>query len=75
LRNVIGEKGGDVSASALGKYKVGFQIAAIIPLMIHYSYFGISLHTIGIFFLWGALLFTIWSGAAYFIRFRRMLET
>ncbi len=75
LRNIIAEKGGDVSASVLGKYKVGFQIAAIIPLMIHYSYFGISLHVIGTFFLWGALLFTIWSGADYFIRFRRMLET
>ena len=31
LRNIIAERGEDVSASNLGKYKTGFQIAAIIP--------------------------------------------
>ncbi len=74
LRNIIAEKGEDVSASWLGKYKTGFQIAAIIPLMFHYPYFGINLHGIGYFFLLGALVFTIWSGADYFIRFRKLLK-
>ncbi|PQP35560.1 CDP-diacylglycerol--glycerol-3-phosphate 3-phosphatidyltransferase [Desulfobacteraceae bacterium SEEP-SAG9] len=74
LRNIIAEKKEDVSASNLGKYKTGFQIAAIIPLLIHYPYFGIDLHAIGTFFLWGALVFTIWSGVDYFIRFRNLLE-
>ncbi|MFO7964685.1 MAG: CDP-diacylglycerol--glycerol-3-phosphate 3-phosphatidyltransferase [Desulfobacterales bacterium] len=74
LRNILVEKGKDISASNLGKYKTGFQIAAIIPLMLHYPYFGIDLHAIGMFFLWGALIFTIWSGADYFIRFRNLLE-
>jgi CDP-diacylglycerol--glycerol-3-phosphate 3-phosphatidyltransferase len=74
LRNVITQRGGDVSASSLGKYKTGFQIAALIPLLIHYPYFGIDMNTIGQFFLWWALLFTIWSGADYFIRFRHLLK-
>jgi CDP-diacylglycerol--glycerol-3-phosphate 3-phosphatidyltransferase len=74
LRNIIAETGGDVSASWLGKYKTGFQIAAIIPTIFHYTYFGIRLHAIGNFFLWGALLFTIWSGADYFIRARHLLK-
>jgi len=74
LRNIIAGKGEDVSATWLGKYKTGFQIAAIIPLMIHYPYFGINLHVIGYFFLIGALIFTIWSGADYFIRFRKLLK-
>ncbi|MGD8367138.1 MAG: CDP-diacylglycerol--glycerol-3-phosphate 3-phosphatidyltransferase [Desulfobacterales bacterium] len=74
LRNIISEKGEDVSASSLGKYKTGFQIAAIIPLLFHYSYFDIDMQTIGIIFLWVALLLTIWSGADYFIRFRRLLS-
>ena len=74
LRNIIAEKGEDVSASNLGKYKTGFQIAAIIPLLFHYPYFGINLHEIGYFFLIGALIFTVWSGADYFIRFRKLLE-
>ena len=75
LRNIIAEKGEDVSASNLGKYKTGFQIAAIIPLLIHYPFFGLNPHAIGVFFLWGALAFTLWSGADYFIKFRNLLKT
>lgn len=70
LRNIIVEKGEDVSSSWLGKYKTGFQIAAIIPLLLHYSYITIDMHAIGTFFLWGALVFTIWSGADYFFKAR-----
>lgn len=74
LRNLMAESREDVSASNLGKYKTGFQIAAIIPLLIHYPYLGIQFHLIGMFFLWGALLLTIWSGADYFLRFRAVLK-
>ncbi|MGD8740600.1 MAG: CDP-diacylglycerol--glycerol-3-phosphate 3-phosphatidyltransferase [Desulfobacterales bacterium] len=74
LRNIIAEKGEDLSASNLGKYKTGFQIAAIIPLMIHYPFWGLKVQIIGTLFLWGALVFTIWSGADYFIRSRGLLQ-
>jgi CDP-diacylglycerol--glycerol-3-phosphate 3-phosphatidyltransferase len=74
LRNIIAEKGEDLSASNLGKYKTGFQIAAIIPLMIHYRFLGLDVQVIGNLFLWGALVFTIWSGADYFIRSRSLLQ-
>ncbi|MFZ5568982.1 MAG: CDP-diacylglycerol--glycerol-3-phosphate 3-phosphatidyltransferase [Thermodesulfobacteriota bacterium] len=74
LRNVIAGRGEDIAASLLGKYKTGFQIAAIIPLLLHYPYFGLRFHLIGIWLLWGALIFTLWSGADYFYRFRRLLE-
>ena len=53
LRNIIAEKGEDVSASSLGKYKTGFQIAAIIPLLIHYPFFGLDAQAIGRFFFVG----------------------
>ncbi len=75
LRNIIAEKGEDVSASNLGKYKTGFQIAAIIPLLIHYPFFGLDPQAIGVFFLWGALAFTLWSGADYFFKFRNLLKS
>ena len=75
LRNIIAEKGEDVSASNLGKYKTGFQIAATIPLMIHYPFFGLDVQAVGAFFLWGALVFTLWSGVDYFIKFRKLLKT
>ncbi|MDJ0987917.1 MAG: CDP-diacylglycerol--glycerol-3-phosphate 3-phosphatidyltransferase [Desulfobacterales bacterium] len=75
LRNIIAEKGEDLSASNLGKFKTGFQIAAIIPLMIHFPFLGLNVQAIGHLFLWGALVFTIWSGADYFIRSRSLLES
>ena len=75
LRNIIAEKGEDVSASNLGKYKTGFQIAAAIPLLIHYPFFGLDPHAIGTFFLWSALVFTLWSGIDYFVKFRNLLKT
>ncbi len=74
LRNVIAEHGEDIAASNLGKYKTGFQIASIIPLLLNYSYFGLNFHAIGMVLLWGALVYTLWSGADYFFRFRRLLE-
>lgn len=73
LRNVMVENNEDVSASNLGKYKTGFQIAAIIPLLIHYPYWGFNFHGVGMFFLWGALVYTIWSGVDYGYRFRHFL--
>jgi CDP-diacylglycerol--glycerol-3-phosphate 3-phosphatidyltransferase len=75
LRNIIAHEGKDVSASGLGKYKTGFQIAAIIPLLIHYQYFTIDFQAIGILFLWVALILTVWSGLDYFIKFRNLLQT
>jgi len=74
LRNLMVEHKEDVSASKLGKYKTGFQIAAAIPLLFHYTYFTIDLHAIGMFFLWGALIFTLWSGIDYFVRYRGLLK-
>ena len=74
LRCVLIENNQDVAASWLGKYKTGFQIAAIIPLTIHYSYLGINFNIIGLFFLYGALVFTVWSGLDYFIKARKFLS-
>jgi CDP-diacylglycerol--glycerol-3-phosphate 3-phosphatidyltransferase len=74
LRSIIADNGRDVSASGLGKYKTGFQIAAIIPLLIHFQYFTIDFHSIGMIFLWAALILTLWSGADYFIRSRGLLK-
>ena len=75
LRSIAIQKGKDVSASSLGKYKTGFQIAAIIPLIIHFPYLTIDFHAIGEIFLWVALLLTVWSGADYFFKFKALLRT
>ncbi len=74
LRNLMAENREDVSASNLGKYKTGFQIAAAIPLLLHYEFLWLDVQVIGTFFLWCALIFTLWSGIDYFIRYRRLLK-
>lgn len=73
LRSVIAGKGVDISASRLGKLKTGFQIAAIIPLMIHYPLFNLDCQAIGMALIWAALGFTVWSGIDYFIKFKRLV--
>jgi len=75
LRNLMAQHQEDVSASNLGKYKTGFQIAAAIPLLLNYTVLGIHMHAIGMFFLWLALIFTLWSGIDYFVRYRGLLQT
>ena len=74
LRSMISDSKEDISASKLGKYKTGFQIAAIIPLAIHYEYFSINFSEIGRVMLWGALLFTIWSGIDYFLKYKKHIR-
>lgn len=73
LRSVIAGKGADISASRLGKLKTGFQIAAIIPLMIHYPVLTLDCQAIGQTLLWAALGFTVWSGVDYFTKFKRLV--
>ncbi len=74
LRNVIAQNKLDISASKLGKYKTGFQIASLIPLLIHFPLFGLDFHAIGMAIMWLALFFTILSGIDYFIKFRKLLN-
>jgi CDP-diacylglycerol--glycerol-3-phosphate 3-phosphatidyltransferase len=73
LRSVIAGKGVDISASRLGKLKTGFQIAAIIPLMVHYPLVALDCQAIGQTLIWIALGFTVWSGVDYFIKFKRLV--
>lgn len=74
LRSMAAHQGKHISSSRLGKYKTGFQIAAIIPLLIHFSYFTIDFHAIGTVFLWTALILTVLSGTDYFIKFKKLLQ-
>jgi len=74
IRAILSEKGIVMGAGELGKYKTGFQIAAIIPLLFHYSYFNIDFHAVGSLFLWIALILTVWSGTRYFLRFQKAIR-
>jgi CDP-diacylglycerol--glycerol-3-phosphate 3-phosphatidyltransferase len=69
LRSVAVGEGQVIQASALGKYKTIFQATALIGLCLHYEYFRVDFHIVGLVFLWGALLLTLWSGWDYFRQF------
>ena len=81
LRVISLRKGNKViEASMAGKYKTGFQIAAIIPLLFHYEYnlgleffnFSVDFHVVGMAFLYAALVLTIWTGVDYLYKFFKM---
>jgi CDP-diacylglycerol--glycerol-3-phosphate 3-phosphatidyltransferase len=74
LRSVAVSEGKVISADELGKKKMVFQIVAILGLLLHYEYFGINFHAVGMFFLWLAVVLTLWSGFNYFRRFWDVLE-
>lgn len=83
LRGIASSEGIVIQASDLGKFKTIFQLVAIIGLLLHYDYhwfFGInhpllivSMHNVGMFFLWIALGLTVWSGLDYLYRFVRVI--
>lgn len=69
LRSIAVESGIVIHASSLGKVKTIVQIVALVPLIAHYTFFGLNFHTVGIVFLWPAFILTMWSGADYFHKF------
>jgi CDP-diacylglycerol--glycerol-3-phosphate 3-phosphatidyltransferase len=74
LRGMASNEGVVIAASKLGKYKTGFQIAALIGLTLHYEYYGFDFHFWGMGLLWIALFYTLWSGYEYMKQFKDMLS-
>jgi CDP-diacylglycerol--glycerol-3-phosphate 3-phosphatidyltransferase len=72
LRSIAVTEGIVIQASRLGKYKTIFQAIAVLGLALHYEYFNVDFHIIGMVFLWIALVLTIWSGWEYFRQFSRI---
>lgn len=53
------------------KTKTLVQMAALTALILHYPYFNIDFHRLGMGLLWVALIITLASGAGYFLTFSR----
>ncbi len=69
LRAMAASSGKVIAASWLGKLKTVSQIVCLVPLMLHYNFYGIDFHAIGSLLLVVSFILTIWSGVDYFIRF------
>ena len=51
-----------------------FQTVAILGLLLHFEHYDVNFHAIGMFFLWLAVIITLWSGVNYFRNFWHVLE-
>ena len=69
LRGIASLEGRVISASNWGKAKTLFQSFALAGLMLHYDYFGINFHLVGMILMWIALVITLGSGFDYFFKF------
>jgi CDP-diacylglycerol--glycerol-3-phosphate 3-phosphatidyltransferase len=69
LRTMAVSSGVVISASILGKAKTVMQIVAVVPLLVHYTYFSINFQSLGTIFLWAAFILTMYSGFDYFYKF------
>jgi CDP-diacylglycerol--glycerol-3-phosphate 3-phosphatidyltransferase len=62
-----------IAAEMGGKLKTGFQIAAVIGLILPWSFAGVPFHTLGTIAVWVALVLALVSGVQYMVIFWRKL--
>ena len=73
LRLILAGGGEVVAANQLGKIKTAAQIVAISSLLLNNIFFESMGIPFGMIMLYIALIFTVWSGADYFYKNRRVL--
>lgn len=73
LRLILAGGGEVVAANQLGKIKTVTQLVAIIFLLLHNIFFETLGIPFGTIMLYISLVFTVWSGADYFYKNRRVL--
>jgi CDP-diacylglycerol--glycerol-3-phosphate 3-phosphatidyltransferase len=71
LRGMASTEGVVIAASPLGKAKTTLQVAGTFSLILHYHFFGLDFHLIGMILIVIALILTAWSGMDYFVKFLR----
>ena len=71
LRTIAIDEGIVMAADRYGKLKTVLQIAAIIPLTIHYRFLGLDMHFWGTIILYLSMFMAIFSCINYFRQFRR----
>ena len=74
MRLVAATKGFSVPSDMAGKSKTALQMTAIFLLLLPGPIWGIDTKFWGALVLWAAVIITIWSGTAYYLRFKRKLK-
>lgn len=71
LRAIAADEGVVIAADVFGKWKTVLQILALIPLTLHYAWFGLNPVPLGQFLLYIAVALTVFSGVNYLHSFHR----
>jgi CDP-diacylglycerol--glycerol-3-phosphate 3-phosphatidyltransferase len=69
LRSIAMSQGIVIPASWWGKYKMTFEITAVILLILNYKFSFINFQFLGTIAVWIAMILSIVSGIDYFIKF------
>jgi CDP-diacylglycerol---glycerol-3-phosphate 3-phosphatidyltransferase len=72
LRGIAAAEGYTIRASDLGKTKMTSQVVAVVLLLMSLRFQG--LHRWAMLWMWGVLVFTLLSAAAYFAKFWRKVD-
>ncbi len=73
LRGLAAAEGVILAPDRWGKTKTLLQILALSALILHYPYYNVDFHRLGMGLLWVALIFTLASGVGYFLAFFKMM--
>ncbi len=65
LRAIASDEGIVLAADKFGKAKTVLQGVALVPLLLHYPFFGMDLQPIGLILLYLSLVVAIFSGVNY----------
>lgn len=71
LRAIAADEGVVIAADTFGKWKTILQMVALVPLILHYPWFGINPVPLGQFLLYIAVALTVFSGVNYLYTFHR----
>lgn len=71
LRAIAADGGVVIAADTFGKWKTILQMAALVPLILHYPWFGFDPVPLGMFLLYIATALTVFSGINYMYTFHR----
>lgn len=73
LRAIASSEGVIVPAEALGKYKMGALITAILLLILNWRLGPLDFYLLGTVAVWVALFLALWGGTQYFVSYWRQL--
>jgi len=73
LRSIAASEGIVLGAEATGKLKMVLQTIGVHALIIHYTYFGISFHSVGMLTLLVSAVVGVWSAVEYHLIVLRAL--